>query len=180
MIPGFQQKKFLRLPPISHSCIKSLEIHGPPLELLNTKKQFLWRRGSFFVSDFIHCALHLLLLLLRRSLTWRWNFNERERPFDRSIAYPTIWIKKVFEFRNETRFIFLKMAHSEQPFYLFIFIYFRLLKTVPNTVDSKKNLPTTGFEPRIFGVGNDHSTNWATTTANETTFLGCCRRIRGT
>ena len=45
------------------------------------------------------------------------------------------------------------------------FLYFRLY----NTVDSKqmfdKSLPMTGFEPRIFGVGGDRSTNWATTTA---------------
>ena len=45
------------------------------------------------------------------------------------------------------------------------FLYFRLF----NTVDSKqifdKSLPMTEFEPRIFGVGGDRPTNWATTTA---------------
>ena len=174
----FQQKNSLDYLPSPIHASNLSKFMDLLLNFWIQRNNFYGGEDHFFVSDFIHCALHLLLL--RRSLTWRWNFNERERPFDRSIAYPTIWIKKVFEFRNETRFIFLKMAHSEQPFYLFIFIYFRLLKTVPNTVDSKKNLPTTVFEPRIFGVGNDHSTNWATTTANETTFLGCCRRIRGT
>ena len=31
-------------------------------------------------------------------------------------------------------------------------------------------LPTTGFEPRISGVGNDRSTSWATTTTVMTSF----------
>ena len=33
------------------------------------------------------------------------------------------------------------------------------------TVDSEWNCPVTGFEPRISGVGSDHSTNCATTIA---------------
>ena len=46
------------------------------------------------------------------------------------------------------------------------FFYFHLF----NTVDSKlviSSLPKTGFEPRTSGVGSDHSTNWATTTARQ-------------
>ena len=30
-----------------------------------------------------------------------------------------------------------------------------------------KKLPMTGLEPRTSGVGSDHSTNWATTTAQD-------------
>ena len=33
------------------------------------------------------------------------------------------------------------------------------------SVDSKSNLPMTGCEPRIYGVGSNCSTNWATTAA---------------
>ena len=43
-----------------------------------------------------------------------------------------------------------------------LFLYFRLF----NTVNVQCNcLPLTGLEPRTSDVGNDHSTNWATTTA---------------
>ena len=34
-----------------------------------------------------------------------------------------------------------------------------------------KNLPVSGFEPRTFGIGSDHSVNWATTTAPNLCFL---------
>ena len=34
-----------------------------------------------------------------------------------------------------------------------------------------KSLPTTGFEPQTSGGGSNCSTNWASTTAPETTFL---------
>ena len=31
-----------------------------------------------------------------------------------------------------------------------------------------------GFEPRTSGIGSDHSTNWATTTAQENVLLVVC------
>ena len=46
-------------------------------------------------------------------------------------------------------------------FYLHIF----------NAADSKLNLPTTGFELLISGVGSDHSLNWATTAARSISIL---------
>ena len=44
---------------------------------------------------------------------------------------------------------------------------FSLFSSFQYTVDSKKMfniifLPMTGFEPWTFGIGSDHSTNWAT------------------
>ena len=60
-------------------------------------------------------------------------------------------------------------------------------KTVFNTVDGKSNFPMTGFKSQISGVGGNHSTNWATTTAlytlilsnitlfkNTVTYIGIC------
>ena len=45
-----------------------------------------------------------------------------------------------------------------------LFLYFCLFNTVYSNV-LYKSLLMTGFEPRISGIGSDHSTNLATTTA---------------
>ena len=34
-------------------------------------------------------------------------------------------------------------------------------------------MPKTGFEPRTSGIGNDRSTNWATTTEEFTDYWSC-------
>ena len=44
------------------------------------------------------------------------------------------------------------------------FIFF--FSTVHIKFVQYKYLPVTGLEPRIFGIGSNHSTNWATTTDN--------------
>ena len=57
---------------------------------------------------------------------------------------------------------------------------FSLYSSFQYTVDSKqmfimnKFLPMTGFEPRTSGIGSDHSTNWAKTTAQLTRILTLC------
>ena len=52
------------------------------------------------------------------------------------------------------------MGHSRS-----LFLYFCLFYLNVQLVD--KNLPMLGFEPQISAKGNYHSTNWATTTAQE-------------
>ena len=165
----------------------SLDYLPSPIHASNLSKfmdlllNFWIQRNNFYGGeDHFSCQISSIVRCICFCFVGRWLgdeilMREKDHSIDPSLAYPTIWIKKCSNFEMK-RDLFLK----KWPIPSSLFIYFRLLKTVPNTVDSKKNLPTTGFEPRIFGVGNDHSTNWATTTANETTFLGCCRRIRGT
>ena len=61
------------------------------------------------------------------------------------------------------------MGHSRP-----LFRYFRLFNTqltVNKCSMYKINLPMTGFKPRTSGIGSDHSTNWATTTARITLIL---------
>ena len=47
---------------------------------------------------------------------------------------------------------------KDGPFFFFLFV-FSIVQLV------HRNLPMSGFEPQISGVGRDCSTNWATTTA---------------
>ena len=51
---------------------------------------------------------------------------------------------------------------------LFFFIFLSFLYTIDSKQMFNKNnfLPKTGFEPGTSGIGSDHSTNWATTTAS--------------
>ena len=59
---------------------------------------------------------------------------------------------------------FFKMGHS-RPLFLY-FRHFNAQLTVNKcSIYIYKFLPMTGFEPRISGIGSDHSTNWATTTS---------------
>ena len=51
------------------------------------------------------------------------------------------------------------MGHSHP-----LFLYFRLFNTqlIVKKCSIEFFLPMTGFEPWTFGIGSDHSTNWAT------------------
>ena len=52
------------------------------------------------------------------------------------------------------------MGHSRP-----LFVYFCLFNTADSEEVIDKSLPIFGFKPRLSGVGGNHSTNWATTTA---------------
>ena len=57
-------------------------------------------------------------------------------------------------------FYYLKMGHSRPLYFLFSVFSIQLTVNVQH-----KFLPLTGFEPRNSGIGSDHSTNLAKTTA---------------
>ena len=60
------------------------------------------------------------------------------------------------------------MSHS-QP----LFLHFHLIVKVDSKQMFDKSLPVTGYEPRISGVGDNCSTNWATTT-DQDVVIGQC------
>ena len=60
------------------------------------------------------------------------------------------------------------MGHSRS-----LFLYYCLF----NTVDGKLNLPMTGFELRISGIGSARSTNRATTTTLQSFCFHCPREL---
>ena len=92
----------------------------------------------------------------------RVNYTEKfkhniQQWFDRSLPQTT---KQPFNLL----LFFLRMGHSQPLFLCFCLFYFNA-----QLVD--KILLMLGFEPRVSGVRSDRSTNWATTTARNLTFI---------
>ena len=70
--------------------------------------------------------------------------------------------------------IFLKKMSHSRPY----FLYFRLFNTVESKQFSIRISPMTGFEPQTSGIRSNHSTNWATTTAQVVLFVAFRSLIR--
>ena len=92
----------------------------------------------------------------------RVNYTEKfkhniQQWFDRSLPQTT---KQPFNLL----LFFLRMGHSQPLFLCFCLFYFNA-----QLVD--KILLMLGFDPRVSGVRSDRSTNWATTTARNLTFI---------
>ena len=106
----------------------------------------------------------LLLVVGRRRDCSFYFFSYFERGGEnRSFEFWTRDIKWRKLTARKTRRIFVRhiCCFLNGPFPATFFLYFCLFKTV----DSQWNLPMTGFEQLISGVGCNHSTNWATPTA---------------
>ena len=66
---------------------------------------------------------------------------------------------------NNNKPVFLNGPFTAIFFFIFVFSIHSWQLT--NVQYINKVLPMTGFEPQTSGIGSDHSTNWATTTAHK-------------
>ena len=106
------------------------------------------------------------------------NFRERKKPgpgtkeenWKRTISRAGPWRSRgwrscLMNGRSWVRFpqpqIAVVFIYRKDPRSFFFIFFFSIFKV--QMVD--KNFPMLRFEPRISGVGSNHSTNWATTTA---------------
>ena len=113
-----------------------------------------------------HFILSQLLLKEKNRLKGRLQIAHYSQRIDISNYFFSFccaksWNRKYCDFYKRCYLYFFKLSiHG-----LFFFIF---VVSIP-TVDSKqkdvrfKSSPMTGFEPWTSGIGNDHSTNWATT-----------------
>ena len=114
--------------------------------------------------------------LARRTRTRDWNrwrhgrrrrhreVKRRRRNDGRTVRKVGAAVAAAVEICNVNQGL-LKMGYSD-----LFFFYFRLFNKVYSRLTNVllyKNSPMTGFEPRISEVGSNHSTNWATTTAQQ-------------
>ena len=74
----------------------------------------------------------------------------------KNLKFPVKWSNKNRPFKNKLTFFKKKMGDSRP-----LFLNFRLFNTVDIYVQYK-NLPMTGFELLVSGVGSDRSSCWAT------------------
>ena len=81
--------------------------------------------------------------------------------FFTGVEFFVVASNKTFDVLNATLDTFLKRWAI--PGLFFFNFVFSIIQLVDKLVD--KILSMTGYEPRISDVGSDHSTNWATTTA---------------
>ena len=115
---------------------------------------YTWKLSQSKVLSFSKSCFNNATARSRRrqsAIGWHLQTNERRRT-SRMTLHKLWW--RIFHKK-----IFVKIK-PEPP--ASFWRYFRLFNTAFNTVDSKYNLPMTGFERQISYVRSDRFTNWAT------------------